>query len=303
VRVLVSPGQGAQKPGLLLPWLDLPYASVKIDRWSELTGIDLLEHGTKSSAETIRDTAIAQVLLTATALLSFEAVDQPFELLAGHSVGEFSACAIAGVLTLEDCLRAVAARGRAMAQCAAANCGGMAAVVGATKDETVRAITRAGAEVANFNGPRQIVAGGSSKALAALAANPPPAGRVIRLDVAGAFHTAAMKPAEASLREALANARVSNARVPIVTNADGRALTDGKLIVENLITQVSRPVRWDLVLDTFVASGVTHHLELAPSGVLSGIAKRAMPGVCLERLLTPSDGNGATLQAIEKRNH
>jgi [acyl-carrier-protein] S-malonyltransferase len=269
---------------MLGPWLDLEGARERLERWSELARVDLIAAGTTASADQIRDTAVAQPLLTAAALLSFEAVDQPFDLVAGHSVGEFGAAVIAGVLTADDAISAVGARGRAMAECAAAQPSAMAAVVGGAPDAVLQAVQRAGAWPANFNGPGQIVAGGSEAALARLAELAPERARLVRLDVAGAFHTPLMGQAEHALRAALAGAPVETARLPLVTNRAGVAMTNGHQIVESLIQQVTRPVRWDLVLEAFAARQVTAHLELAPAGVLTGLAKRGLKEAAREKV-------------------
>jgi [acyl-carrier-protein] S-malonyltransferase len=269
---------------LLLPWLEFEGNRELLAHWSDLTGLDLIEHGTKSSAEVIRDTAVAQPLLTAAALLSYEAVDRPFDLVAGHSVGEFSAIVIAGVLSADDAMAAVAARGRAMAACAAAQPSAMAAVIGGGPDEVLDAIGAAGAWAANFNGPGQIVAGGTAAAINRLAGSPPPGARVVALDVAGAFHTPLMAEAEHALGAALAQVAVADAEVPVVTNHSGLAMTNGRQIIKHIISQVTRPVRWDLVLETFAARGVRDHLELAPAGVMTGLARRGLRDVNLERV-------------------
>ncbi|MDR2379588.1 MAG: ACP S-malonyltransferase, partial [Bifidobacteriaceae bacterium] len=199
----------------------------------------------------------------------------------------FAAAAIAGVISADDAMRAVAARGRAMAQCAAATPSGMVALVGGQPDEVLAAIGAAGAQAANFNGPGQIVAGGTVEALARLAGAPPRRTRLIPLDVAGAFHTPLMAPAEHRLRAALAQAKIHDPAVPFISNRDGFAMTNGHLILEAIIGQVTKPVRWDLVLERCAAHGIDHHLELAPAGVLTGLAKRALKGVTLEQAAAP----------------
>jgi [acyl-carrier-protein] S-malonyltransferase len=272
---------------MLVPWLGVDGARRRLERWSELAQTDLFEHGVNSTADQIRDTAIAQPLLTAAALLSYEAVQEPFDLVAGHSVGEFGAAVIAGVLSADDAMAAVGARGRAMAACAAARPSAMAAVVGGAQDAVLDAIERAGAWPANFNGPGQVVAGGPAEAISRLAETAPARSRVVPLEVAGAFHTPLMAAAEPALRAALAEARVADARVPLVTNHAGLAMTNGRQIVESIIRQVTLPVRWDLVAETFAARGVDAQLELAPAGVLTGLAKRALKGARLETVDPP----------------
>jgi len=264
----------------------------QLTAWSNLANLDLLTHGTTSPAQVIQDTAIAQPLLTATTLLSYQAwlAAQPgvqVGAVAGHSVGEFAAAAIAGVLTPEDAIQAVAARGRAMAACAGATATGMAALLGGQPDQVLAAIKAVGATPANLNGPGQIVAGGTIAALDRLAANPPTRTRVVRLDVAGAFHTDFMAPAQDTLANTMAALPIKDASYPLIANGDGRAVTRGSDIVGRLVEQVTRPVRWDLVQQTLLAMGATEVLELAPSGVLTGLAKRGLPG-CAAAAYQPS---------------
>ncbi|MDR1118353.1 MAG: ACP S-malonyltransferase [Bifidobacteriaceae bacterium] len=159
----------------------------------------------------------------------------------------------------------------------------MAAVVGGAPDVVLAAISQAGAAPANFNGPGQIVAGGTLDALDRLAQTPPHRARVVRLGVAGAFHTPLMAQAEHALREELDQVRIKNADVPFVCNRDGLALTDGRRIIDAVIRQVAQPVRWDLVLERFAAHGIGRHFELAPAGVLTGLAKRGLKGAALEQ--------------------
>jgi [acyl-carrier-protein] S-malonyltransferase len=272
---------------MLRPWVELAGARERLQRWSELAQLDLITAGTTAGVEQIRDTAVTQPLLTAAALLSYDAVEAPFDLVAGHSVGEFAAAVIAGVLSADDAMAAVGARGRAMAACAAAQPSAMAAVVGGAPDAVLQAIENAGAWAANFNGPGQIVAGGSEAALARLAEAAPPRARVVRLDVAGAFHTPLMAQAEHALRAALTGVAVADAQIPMITNHAGLAMTNGHQIVESMIQQVTRPVRWDLALEAFAARAVAAHLELAPAGVLTGLAKRGLKTATTEQVSPP----------------
>src|SRR5699024_5085185 len=149
VLAIVCPGQGAQKPGFLSPWLELPGVDEALAALSDASGIDLLRHGTESDADTIRDTAVAQPLLVAAGIIAASALYQDAELpgpeaFAGHSVGELTAAALAGVLSNEDAMRLVAARSRAMASAAAAEPTSMAAVVGGTREDVVATIERHG---------------------------------------------------------------------------------------------------------------------------------------------------------------
>lgn len=291
---IVCPGQGSQTPGFLTPWLELDGLRERLTGWSEALGTDLVAHGTTSDAETIRDTAVAQPLIVAAGLLTADAVGgsegvRRAGVLAGHSVGEFTAAALAGVLTDQDAVRLVGVRGRAMAQASALTPTGMSAVLGGDPDEVAAALERHGLTPANANGAGQIVAAGTMEQLAAFAADPPAKARVVPLSVAGAFHTHHMAPAVDALRAAADEVTPADPRTTVLSNRDGRAVPDGTGALERLVSQVSNPVRWDLTMATLLELGVTGLLELAPAGTLTGIAKRAMKGVELVALKTPDD--------------
>lgn len=290
---IVSPGQGAQTPGMLTPWLeDEAFASAIAD-FSEASGLDLAQLGTTADADTIRDTAIAQPLLVATALASARALgasDLTVGLVAGHSVGEFAAAALAGVLSESEAVRLVTVRGRAMADAAAASePTSMAAVLGGDEAEVADAISRLGLTAANMNGAGQVVAAGAKAAIKALVAEPPARARVIELQVAGAFHTSYMEPAVETLRAATADVSPADPTVALLSNADGEAVADGADALARLVCQVASPVRWDLCMQAMSAHGVTGIVELAPGGVLSGLAKRALKDIPAVALKTPDD--------------
>ncbi|NTV39141.1 MAG: ACP S-malonyltransferase [Demequinaceae bacterium] len=288
---IVCPGQGAQSPGMLSPWLELAAFRTSLEASSHAAGLDLVSLGTTADADTIRDTAIAQPLLVATALASFAALDGVVPgVVAGHSVGEFAAAALAGVLFPDDAVRLVRARGVAMAAAAAAaEPTSMAAVLGGDEAEIAHTLVRLDLTPANMNGGGQVVAAGTSMAIAELVANPPARARVIELQVAGAFHTRFMAPAVPVLAEAASTVARRDPSIPILTNVDGSEVATGDDVVAGLIAQIARPVRWDLCMDTLIALGVKGIIELAPGGVLTGLAKRAMKGVPTVALKTPDD--------------
>jgi [acyl-carrier-protein] S-malonyltransferase len=268
-------------------------ARALVAEWSEAADVDLLAYGTTADADAIRDTAIAQPLIVAASLLAAQALGgPPPALVAGHSVGEFAAAALAGALSPTEAVALVATRGRAMAECGTVSPGGMVAVVGGDPDTVLAAIASAGLTAANHNGAGQIVAAGPLPALAALAADPPPRCRLVRLAVAGAFHTAAMAPAEAALADAVA-ARPPpghpRTQVPLASNLDGAVLTDPLAVRDRLVRQVTRPVRWDLVSRTMASLPLTSTVELAPAGVLTGLVKRGLPHLARLTLDSPDD--------------
>ncbi|WP_053730592.1 ACP S-malonyltransferase [Streptomyces sp. WM6378] len=293
--VLVAPGQGAQTPGFLTPWLDLPGAADRLAAWSDAIGLDLVHYGTQADADAIRDTAVAQPLLVAAGLLSAAALgDISPGAVAGHSVGEITATAFAGVLSEEAALGFVRKRGLGMAEAAAVTPTGMAALLGGEPENVLPHLEKLGLTPANVNGAGQVVAAGTAEQLAALEADKPEGvRRVVALKVAGAFHTHHMAPAVAALDEAAKSLAIADPKVTYVSNADGKTVASGQEIVARLVNQVSNPVRWDLCMETFKDLGATALVELCPGGTLTGLAKRAMPGVKTVALKTPADLDAA----------
>jgi [acyl-carrier-protein] S-malonyltransferase len=309
VLAVVCPGQGSQTPGMLAPWLELPGTSDLLDSFSAAAGTDLVQHGTTSDAETIRDTAVAQPLIVSASLLALRtildgrATTDVVDVTAGHSVGELAAAAVAGALDDAGAVGLVSHRARAMADAAAATPSGMSAVVGGDPDEVLAAIEAAGLFPANVNGGGQVVAAGSPEALTALAEQPPTRARVIPLQVAGAFHTPYMDAARTAFEKVATTWLATDPRLPLLSNADGAAyatLGDGAHghgrstdVLARLTAQVTAPVRWDLCQASLADLGVTAILELAPGGVLAGLAKRSLKGVELVAVKSPDDVEAA----------
>ncbi|ARP70054.1 ACP S-malonyltransferase [Streptomyces pluripotens] len=296
--VLVAPGQGAQTPGFLTPWLDLPGAADRVAAWSDAIGLDLVHYGTQADADAIRDTAVAQPLLVAAGILSAAALGDITEIapgaVAGHSVGEISAAAFAGVLDDTSALSLVRKRGLAMADAAALTQTGMSALLGGDPEVSVAHLERLGLTPANLNGAGQIVAAGTLEQLAALNEDKPEGVRkVVPLKVAGAFHTHHMAPAVETLAKAAAELVPADPKVTYVSNRDGRAVTTGAEVLERLVGQVANPVRWDLCMETFKELGVTTLIEVCPGGTLTGLAKRALPGVRTLALKSPDNLDAA----------
>ncbi|MFD8724962.1 ACP S-malonyltransferase [Streptomyces sp. NPDC059629] len=296
--VLVAPGQGAQTPGFLTPWLDLPGVEDRLRSWSDAIRLDLVHYGTNADADEIRDTAIAQPLLVAAGILSAAALGDMSDVapgaVAGHSVGEFTAAAFAGVLDDTDALRLVRKRGLAMAEASAIIETGMSALLGGDPAVSIAHLEKLGLTPANINGAGQIVAAGTLEQLAVLNEDKPEGVRkVVALKVAGAFHTHHMRPAVDKLAEAAKELVPADPKVSYVSNKDGRAVATGDEIVERLVGQVANPVRWDLCMETFQELGVTALLEVCPGGTLTGLAKRALPGVKTLALKTPDDLDAA----------
>jgi [acyl-carrier-protein] S-malonyltransferase len=300
VLVIVAPGQGAQTPGFLEPWLEDPTFASRFDWLSTVAGLDLAHYGTKADAETIRRTEIAQPPLVATGLIAaldlFPHPSDAFQrvgAVAGHSVGEIAAAAGARVITAEQAMVLVRERGNAMAAAAAQTPTGMTAVLGGDREEVLASLEKHGLTPANDNGPGQIVAAGTMEQLAALADAPPAKARLIPLSVAGAFHTTHMEPAVGRLASLARSVSVHDPRTAVISNRDGQVVHDGREVLARLVGQIAAPVRWDLCMDAMLDLGVTGILEMPPAGTLTGIAKRAMKGVDTFALKTPDQLDAA----------
>lgn len=298
---------------MLAEWLESPAARARLEEWSGVAGLDLAWLGAEASQEEIRDTAITQPLVVASELLAAaglrehgllpQAREESGEhghhhtdettVVAGHSIGELAALAMAGVLSDVDAVRLAAARGAAMARACAEHETTMVAVLGGREEEVRSAIAEAGLYSANVNAAGQIVAAGDATACADFAANPPTRTKVRALDVAGAFHTPFMESAVAEFSAAAAEVEVHDPVCTLLSNADGAAVTSGRAALESVVAQITSPVRWDLCTQTQMDMGVSTFVELPPAGALTGIAKRQMRGV--ERLTIASPGDIGTV--------
>ena len=284
---IVAPGQGSQTPAMLSSLLEDPQNHALLATWSDAIGLDLLRLGTTADAEEIKDTANAQPLIVAAGLLAFNPLESTkFSLVAGHSVGEITAAAIAGVISPVDALTLVRARGVEMAKAAAAKPSGMAAVLGGEREVVLKAIEELGLVAANDNGGGQIVAAGDVQALSKLA---PEGARVRPLAVAGAFHTSYMQSAVEPLAALAAAMKVSDPKVGVVSNKDGAVITSGREVLDRIVAQISNPVRWDLCMESLLSHGVTGVIEVPPAGTLVGLIKRATPAIEQCAFKSPSD--------------
>jgi len=310
VLVIVAPGQGAQSPGFLEPWLADPTFETRLHWLSTVAGLDLEHYGTKADADTIRDTAVAQPLLVASGLVAALALfPQPADAFgamgaaSGHSVGEITAAAGVGVITAEQAMVLVRERGKAMAEASARTPTSMTAVLGGDRTEVLAKIAEYGLTAANDNGPGQVVAAGPDQQLQALADDPPAKARLVPLSVAGAFHTEHMAPAVAHLARLAQAVYTHDARTRLISNRDGQVVHSGPDVLRRIVSQVATPVRWDLCMQTMLDLGTTGLLEIPPAGTLTGIAKRAMPGVDTFALKTPDQLDAArdfvTKHAVE----
>jgi [acyl-carrier-protein] S-malonyltransferase len=274
---------------MLAPWLELDGVAEQVAQFSELARLDLARLGTTADADEIRDSAVTQPLIVAMGLIVAGQLKLGKVVAAGHSVGEVTAAAVAGVLSPAEATSFAARRGVEMAAACAVTPTSMVAVLGGEPDEVVAAIIGAGLTPANRNGAGQIVAAGAVEAIAKLTANPPAGTRIRSLQVAGAFHTSYMSQAEKNLRAVAAELNPADPSQTLLSNADGAAVPNGRSVLARLVAQVTRPVRWDLCLSTLRALQVSATIELAPAGALTGIARRELPGVQLLAVKSPNE--------------
>nr|ABB77260.3 FabD [Mycolicibacterium aurum] len=292
---LLAPGQGSQTPGMLSPWLELPGAAERIASWSAISGLDLAQLGTTATAEEITDTAVTQPLVVAATLLAHEESSKRglFAgrdlVIAGHSVGEIAAYAIAGVISADDAVALAATRGAEMAKACADAPTGMSALLGGDEAEVLAALEDLELVPANRNAAGQIVAAGRLEALAKLAENPPAKARVRPLATAGAFHTHFMASALDGHAAAAAAVSTHEPSGTLLSNADGQArrllpLTPWRSSWPSL----TKPVRWDLCTATMRDHSVAAIVEFR-RGHPRGIAKRELRGTPTHAVKTPAD--------------
>ncbi len=290
---LVAPGQGSQTPGFLAPWLELEFAKDLLNHWSDLIELDLLRLGTTADADEIRETSNAQPLLVAAGLIGASAIfgedESAISVVAGHSVGEITAAALAHVFTSQDAIKLVRSRGVEMSRAAMGSETGMSALLGGDREIIIGALAELGLTAANENGAGQIVAAGKLSALAQLAENPPAGSRVRPLAVSGAFHTSVMQPAVAVLGELASRLTTQDPSFSILSNKEGAEISTGGEVLNRIVGQIAGPVRWDLCMDTLATMGVTGVIELPPAGTLVGLIKRAHPEIETFALKTPED--------------
>ena len=283
---------------MLAPWLELAGAVDRIDAWSTISGLDLARLGTTATAEEITDTAVTQPLVVAATLLAHDELAKRGLLsgtdvtVAGHSVGEIAAYAIAGVISADDAVKLAATRGAEMAKACALEPTGMSAVLGGDEAEVLARLEALDLVPANRNAAGQIVAAGALSALDKLAEDPPAKARVRKLATAGAFHTHFMASAidgYASAVQEVATAESLRPTVTLLSNADGQPVSSAADAMSKLISQLTRPVRWDLCTETLRQQNVTAIVEFPPAGTLAGIAKRELRGVPTHAVKSPAD--------------
>lgn len=292
---LLAPGQGSQTEGMLSPWLELPGVADQLALWSKASGLDLVRLGTTASTEEITDTAVTQPLVVANTLLAHQELTRRGLLsgadliVAGHSVGEIAAYAIAGVLAADDAVALAATRGAEMAKACALQPTGMSAVLGGDEAEVLSRLEELELFPANRNAPGQIVAAGPLSSLEKLAEDPPAKARVRALGVAGAFHTKYMAPALDGYAAAAAAVVTAEPTATLLSNRDGKPVASAAAAMDTLVAQLTQPVRWDLCTETMRTHDVTAIVEFPPAGTLTGIAKRELRGVTARAVKSPAD--------------
>lgn len=298
----LAPGQGSQTPGMLAPWLELPGAADRLATWSQISGLDLARLGTTATAEEITDTAVTQPLVVAATLLAYEELTKrgvpatAETIVAGHSVGEIAAYAIAGVISADDAVKLAATRGAEMAKACAIEPTGMSAVLGGDEAEVLARLESLDLIPANRNAAGQIVAAGAVAALEKLAEDPPAKARVRQLATAGAFHTHYMASALDAYSAAAQSVTTAEPTATLLSNADGRPVASAADAMEKLVSQLTKPVRWDLctatMRDRFSGAERAGIVEFPPAGTLVGIAKRELKGTPTRAVKAPADLDG-----------
>jgi [acyl-carrier-protein] S-malonyltransferase len=281
----VFPGQGAQSVGMGQDVYEKhPEAKRIFDQADEVLGFSLTSTIFQGPESELKKTIHTQPALLTTSVALYEVfkkLDVRADYVAGHSLGEYSALVVAGVLSLEDAVRTVRARGEFMEQAVPGGTGAMAAVLGADRtplDELCRAITAAGTavEMANVNCPGQIVVSGSAAGVAAIVERGKEAGakRVIPLEVSGPFHSSLMKPAADRLADMLEGITMEAAKIPVVANVTARPVEAADDIRRLLVEQVCAPVLWEDSVVWLIEQGVDTFIEIGSGNVLSGLIKK-----------------------------
>jgi [acyl-carrier-protein] S-malonyltransferase len=295
VLAFTFPGQGSQRPGMGEGWVDHPSWEV-VDEASAISGRDvgrLLLHADKDELTLTANAQLATYVLSLVVLDAIERIGVEPTICAGHSLGEYSALTASGALAFEDGIRLVVERGDAMHEAAEERPGTMAAVLGADDDTVESACQRAEGDVwvANYNGEGQVVVAGDPEAVARAGelAKGLGARKVMAFAVAGAFHTPLMAPARARLRKALAETPFASPEVPVVANVDARVHDEPGDWPGLLSAQLCSPVRWRQTLAALEDKGTSAVVEVGPGGVLTGLARRALPGARTLAVASPAD--------------
>ena len=282
----VFPGQGSQFTGMAKDlYENNQKAHAMLERANEILGFRITDIMFEGSAEDLKQTKVTQpAIFLHSVVLAACLEDFRPDMVAGHSLGEFSALVAAGAMDFEEGLRLVSIRAQAMQKACELNPGAMAAVL-ALPAETIENIcsnTQGVVVAANYNCEGQIVISGDKSAVDAACIKLKEAGarRALPLPVGGAFHSPLMEPARAELAEGIAAARISVPVCPIYQNVSAQPTTDPEVIKANLLTQLTSPVRWTQSVQAMHADGATHFIELGPGKVLQGLIAKIIVSDC-----------------------
>lgn len=287
----VFPGQGAQYIGMGKDLYD-NHVEVRamMERANEILGFRLTDIMFEGTAEQLKETKVTQPAVFLHSVAMAKALGVEPAAVAGHSLGEFSALVVAGALSFEDGLRLVSKRAMAMQACCEATPGAMAAVLSLSDEqvEQLCAETEGVVVAANYNCPGQLVISGEKAAVDAACVKAKEAGarRALPLPVGGAFHSPLMEPAREELERAIAEAPFATPSCPIYQNVDAQPHTDPEQIKQNLIAQLTAPVRWTQIVRQMVADGVEQITELGPGTVLQGLVKKVSADLSVESKAT-----------------
>lgn len=291
-KAYVFPGQGAQFVGMGKDlYENFPQAKELFDKANEILGFRITDMLFSGTDEELKQTKVTQPAVFLHSVIRAICLGDDFapDMVAGHSLGEFSALVAAGVLSFEDGLRLVSKRAMAMQAACELQPSTMAAVLGLDDAVVVEALSTIKDEVvvaANFNSPGQLVISGSIAGVeqASEALKQAGAKRVLPLKVGGAFHSPLMEPARAELAKAIEETTFSAPRCPIYQNVVAKAVVDPAEIKKNLIAQLTAPVRWTESVQSMVADGATHFVEVGPGTVLQGLVKKIAPSATAESI-------------------
>jgi [acyl-carrier-protein] S-malonyltransferase len=281
----VFPGQGSQWVGMGRDLYDnFDAARVVFDQADEVLGLPLSRLCFEGPEDELRQTINAQPAIVATSFACLEAISDedgssrlpPPAFVAGHSLGEYTALAAAGVLDFADAVYLARERGRLMHEAGLRQPGGMVAIIGLDEASLAEVCHQTGARIANINCPGQLVISGGEEAVtqAADLARSRGAPRTIRLQVSGAFHTPLMQPAVDGMSEIIATLSFRQPVVPIIGNTSGEPLTTGEQVKAELLAQLCNCVQWQRSIEYMVANGVAAFIEIGPGKVLTGLIKR-----------------------------
>lgn len=299
----VFPGQGSQSVGMLNAFADHPAVAAALAEASDALGQDIGKLIAEGPAEELNLTTNTQpVMLTAAVAVyrAWQAAGGPVPtVVAGHSLGEYSALVAAGAIAFKDAVPLVRFRAKAMQEAVPVGEGGMAAILGLSDDDVRAACAEASAagvvEAVNFNAPAQVVIAGAKAAVekACEIAKAKGAKRALPLPVSAPFHSSLLKPASDRLREYLANVTISTPVIPVINNVDVAVVSDPSAIKDALVRQAASPVRWVETIQKMKADGITRVVECGPGKVLAGLTKRIDGDIVGDAIFDP-----ATLEAV-----